>query len=101
MKVVYISGSYRNETINGVLTNILKARAVALKYWKRGYAVICPHLNTALMDGEMPDDTWIDGDVEILKRCDIIVMMKGWEQSAGANIELEEAMKLGIGVIFE
>jgi len=101
MKVVYIAGSYRSETISGVFNNILKAREVALKYWKKGFAVICPHMNTALFDGEMPDDTWLDGDIEILKRCDAIVMMKGWEKSAGATIELEEAMKLNLNVFFE
>lgn len=101
MKIAFISGSYRHETINGVLMNILKARAVSLKYWKKGYAVICPHLNAALMDGEMPDDTWLEGDIEILKRCDVIVMIKGWEQSIGAKKELEVAIQNGLTVIID
>ncbi len=101
MKVVYIAGPYRSHTVNGIVNNIRAAEAVAIKYWQMGYAVICPHKNTALFDGVCDDNIWLDGDLEILKRCDTIVMMTGWSNSSGANAEHALAIELGIEIIYE
>jgi len=102
MKLVYISGAYRSKFgINGIAENIWKARKVALKYWKLGFAVICPHLNTAFLDGSCPDQVWLKGDLEMLKRCDIIVMLKGYKKSSGALEELALAKEERLEVIYE
>jgi len=101
MKVAYIAGPYRSATPRGIVENIRRAEAVALKYWRRGYAVICPHLNTALFDGAADDTCWLEGDLEILARCDTIVMMKGWEKSQGASEELQHAQSLAKIVIYD
>ena len=101
MKVVYIAGPYRSKTISGVVQNIRNAEKIALKYWKLGYAVICPHKNTSLLDGYCDDKIWLEGDLEILKRCDIIVMMKNWQQSTGAINEYNFARINNIEVIFD
>lgn len=101
MKVAYIAGPYRSTTIGGILANIEAARAVALKYWKLGYAVICPHLNTALFDGACPDSTWLEGDIEIMARCDVVVMMKNWRASSGARAEHERACDFKKEIIYE
>ena len=101
MKLAYIAGPYRAETPSGIVKNIRNAEAVAIKYWQKGYAVICPHKNTALFDGLCPDETWLDGDIEILKRCDLVVMATGWRNSAGSIYEHETAILNGIEVIEE
>jgi hypothetical protein len=101
MRVAYIAGPYRAPAAHGIVQNIRRAEAVALKYWKLGYAVICPHKNTALFDGTCADSTWLDGDLEILARCDVIVMMKGWEKSQGAAEELQHAESLAKEVIYD
>ena len=66
MKLSYIAGPYRSDTINGIVQNIRNAEKVAIKYWRLGYAVICPHKNTALFDGLLPDHVWLEGDIEII-----------------------------------
>ena len=101
MKLCYIAGPYRAKTIYGIQQNIRAAEAVALKYWRKGFAVICPHKNTALFDGAMPDETWLAGAIEIMKRCDVIVVMQGYENSVGTKFEILEAAKLGMKVIFD
>jgi len=101
MRVAYIAGPYRSKTVHGVVENIRRAEAVALKYWRIGYAVVCPHKNTALFDGTCPDETWLEGDLEILARCDTVVMMKGWEKSQGAAEELQHAQSLAKIIIFD
>lgn len=101
-KVIYISGKYRSHLgMNGVHENIQLARKYAIKYWKLGFAVICPHMNTAFLDGVDTDLMFLDGDIEILRRCDTIVMIPNWEDSGGAMAELAVAKEMGMEIIYE
>jgi hypothetical protein len=101
MKVVYISGAYRASTQNGIFENIMCARTAAVKLWNQGFAVICPHTNSIFMDGINTDTTFLEGDLELLKRCDCIYMLKGWYRSQGATAEHELAKKLNMEIIYE
>ena len=102
MKVAYIAGPYRAETEWKVLQNIRRAEVVAQKYWNMGYAVICPHKNSAYMgNGAVSDKQFLAGDLEIIRRCDVVVMMPEWMCSAGATAELALAQDLGKEIIFE
>ena len=89
MKLIYIAGPYTADTIWGVVQNIRNAEQAALEYWRKGYAVICPHKNTALFDGAGPD--WLKGDLEMLRRCDALVRLPKWFGSEGARTEVREA----------
>lgn len=106
MKVAYIAGPYRRHRIHGatphgIMCNIREAEAVALKYWRLGYAVICPHKNTAFLDGTLPDEVWLNGDLQLVSRVDVVVMMPDWRLSVGATEEHDVALKLGKEVIYE
>jgi len=102
MKLAYVAGPYRGKSkyriINRlqVIRNIIRARAVSKELWKQGYAVICPHSNSALFDGVAPDRTFLDGDIMMLKKCDLIVMLPNWAWSSGAVDELCIAQANGI-----
>jgi hypothetical protein len=98
MKVAYVAGPYRAPTETGLFRNILSARQVAIRLWQAGYSVVCPHSNTAFMGGEVPDETFLAGDLAILERCDLVVMLPGWEHSTGARGEKEHAEMRGIPV---
>ena len=97
MKVVYLSGPIRAETPRERMQNIEKAQKYAADLWLEGYAVICPHANSLipLEDNDVP---WIEGDIEILKRCDIVFMMPEWTNSKGSRLELEAAEKAGVEI---
>ena len=92
-----ISGPYRGN----VEHNIIMARRAAVKLWKAGWAVICPHMNTANFDGECPDDVWLEGDLEFLRRVDAIYMLKAWRSSKGAMVEHQKAIEWGKQIIYE
>lgn len=101
-EVAYVAGPYRGDgSPYNIMQNIRRAERYALKYWAEGYAVICPHKNSALLDGSMPDEVWLQGAMELLRRSDLVVMIPGWEGSAGARAEREEAYELGIQVVHE
>ncbi len=90
MEVAYIIGPYRSNIVEyGVKKNIDKAEEIALCLWKLGYAVICPHKNTAFFGGAAPDEVWMKGDLELLRRSDFAVTIKGWENSSGSREEVQ------------
>ncbi len=80
----------------------MRARTVARQLWGMGFAAICPHTNTILMGGDdLPPDIFLEGDLEILRRCDAIFMLDGWRKSEGAIREWELAKDLGMLVIYQ
>ena len=102
MKLVYIVGPYRSpKGIHGIVENIRRAEKVALKYWNKGYCVICPHKNTALMDGVDTDEMFLEGGEELVRRADVIVVMKGWTSSVGSVGEINLAIELNKKIIYE
>lgn len=101
MKVIYIAGPFRGRSHWEECRNIRDAESLALRVWRLGHAALCPHLNTANFSGVCPDEVWLKGDLEMLRRCDAILMTDTWMQSAGATAERERARKLGIPVFYE
>src|SRR3990167_5628921 len=98
MKVVYIAGPFRAPNSWAMEQNIRRAETLALEVWRKGAAAICPHTNTRFYQGAAPDEVWLNGDLEILRRCDAVLMVEGWERSQGAGAEGEYARRLGIPV---
>lgn len=92
--LIYIAGPYRGN----VKANIEAARRAAIAVWESGHTAICPHLNTANFEDDCrcSDDRYLQGDLDMLLRCDYAVFIPGWEGSAGARAEHEfcEAHKI-------
>lgn len=90
MKLLYCAGPYRADTAWGTHQNIQEA-------WRTAYAVVStmpgwfpvtPHLCTQNMDGIAPDKYFLDGTEELLCRCDAVLLLPGWEKSAGTANEI-------------
>jgi hypothetical protein len=97
--VVYVAGPYRGPSEWAVTENIRAAEAAALELWKRGAAAVCPHKNTAYFGGARPDETWLEGDLAILMKCDALFLLPTWKQSTGAVAEVELARSFFIPII--
>lgn len=102
MKSVYISGPLRAETPHGIASNVRRARDQAEFFWKQGFAVLCPHLNTLDMVGMLNDDSrFLEGDLLLMRGVDIIVMLRRWTSSEGCLKEYSEAFDLGMTCLFQ
>lgn len=88
MRLVYIAGPYRADTIHQVYHNIQTAREYALEVWRTGNAALCPHTNSGLMDGAASDEVFLEGGKRMLSACDIMLVLPGWEQSKGTKSEV-------------
>ena len=98
--VIYLASPYRAKDEWGVWTNIVSAHISAKQLWAKGYAVISPVSNSAWM-GEMDDfEKWMEGDLEILSRCDILVLNYGWEKSRGCRMEFKKAIDLDMPIYY-
>jgi nucleoside 2-deoxyribosyltransferase len=98
MRVVYVAGPFRAANSWDMEQNIRKAEELALEAWRAGFAVICPHSSTRYFHGAAPDDVWLRGDLEILARCDAVLLTPDWERSEGTRAEVAFAQKHSIRV---
>jgi hypothetical protein len=101
--LIYTAGPYSESAgVGTVEENISRAADVAVKLWDMGYAVICPHLNTANFENltQLSNKDFVDRDLEMVQVCDGIVMLPYWEHSLGAVRELECAHSNGLQVWF-
>lgn len=98
-KVIYIAGPFRATLPNGhqdcwqIQRNVMAAMALSLEVWKLGHVALCPHANTMFFQNAAgtADDVWLDGDLELILRCDAVLFTSDWERSSGARAEREFA----------
>jgi hypothetical protein len=50
------------------------------------------------LSGAAPDEVWLEGDLELMRRCDAVLLVPGWKQSSGTVAEVTEARRMGLPV---
>ena len=99
--ILYIAGPYRDPRGPWFIErNIEAARKTSVELAQLGLGFICPHANSAMMDGAAPDSFWLEMDLELLRRSDGVLLLPGWENSSGASAEAKLARKQGLPVYF-
>jgi hypothetical protein len=98
MKLVYIAGAYRAATPQGVMENIEAARVVARQVAERGEMPVTPHLLSHGVDARRDDLFWLEGTLELMRRCDEVQLVPGWTFSKGTLAEVTKALDLGLPV---
>lgn len=67
----------------------------------QGHDAVNPAKLSDIIRTNMKTEDWLAIDLALLNVCDAIYMMKGWQDSKGANRELGFAMGAGMKVIYE
>lgn len=103
MKVCYVIGPIRGRSKSRIRRwiNVWRGRNVAIKLWKAGFAVVCPHLNSLTVRRHVNEDKIVDRDLEILSRCDFAVIMDRWSCSEGSRRELAYCAGEPIRIYFD
>jgi hypothetical protein len=100
MIVVYVAGPFRVPSAWDIECNIRRAETLALEVWRMGCAALCPHTNTRFFQNAAPDEVWLKGDIELMMRCDVMIMTPDWERSSGARAERDHAQAHGLPVVY-
>lgn len=96
MKVVYIAGPFRGPSAWEIHCNVHRAEALSFEVARLGAMPLTPHKNTENMHGALPDAFFLDGTMELLRRCDAVLLTENWTKSAGARAEAAEAGRRNI-----
>lgn len=99
--LIYVAGPYRAATRDAIAQNIDAARVIGISAAALGWFPVIPHANTAHMELDLPglgDDFWLAGTLEMMERCDAVVLVPGWQNSAGTRGEIIRAEELGIPI---
>ena len=95
-RLVYIAGPYRGRDSWEVERNIFRARELGAEAASRGFMPVIPHANTAHFAGA--DEFWLEGTLELMRRCDEVWVLPDWTRSSGTRGEVAEALRLGLPV---
>ena len=89
MKLLYIIAPYSATSHIKVQNNIHEAKILAQYYWLKGYAVICPHLNTAFFSGLIDESDFYSGTLLMLSKCDQSVVHPRFKYAQGCIKEIK------------
>lgn len=84
---VYISGA-----ITGTTDYLDRFEKAEKELTEKGYVVINPAKVNAMMPVETTYEEYMKMSMTMLDMCDYIYMLKGWQQSRGANREYGYAL---------
>lgn len=108
-RLVYLAGPYRpytdeDGTRHTIAQNVRDAALYGIELWRLGYVAVIPHTMTYFpqfqqQDGGIrgvPPEVFLQGELELLRRCDALVLMPNWRISKGATAERDYALANGI-----
>ena len=99
MKLIYIAGPYRAPTRWEEERNVRAAEALGYAVAQIGHFPVIPHANTRpYFSDAQPGAFWLAGTLELLRRCDAVLLLPGWGESEGARGEKADADRLGLPV---
>jgi hypothetical protein len=99
VRCVYVGGPLWGPNDWEIRRNIHRAAGVGYEVAKLGAYPVIPHTNAgAWFIGTETPEFWYAGTLELLRRCDAIILVSGWEYSRGAVEEVAEARLRSIPV---
>lgn len=100
---VYVAGRYRARTWFGIWLNIFRAWRTSKQLWRLGFAPLCPHANSLWMSeppNRVPASSFLGGDLALMRHCDYVLFLPGWQTSSGARGEWHYAKKINQKVVY-
>jgi hypothetical protein len=96
MKLIFIAGKFSGANAWEIACNVHEAEAAALRVAHLGGMPVVPHSLGRSLFGTRPEEFWRRGCLALLARCDGILLLPSWGQSAGARAESKFAEEQGI-----
>jgi hypothetical protein len=90
MKLVYIAAPFRGKNAWEVEQNIRVAENLGLAVAEMGAVPVIPHTMYRFFDGTLEDRFWLDATLQLMHKCDAMLLGAGWRRSEGAGIESDQ-----------
>lgn len=71
----------------GRVSNILRMARYKYHILKMGYVPVAPNVIYCLLSHLQPREYWLEGTQKLLRQCDVLFLIPGWESSSGARAE--------------
>lgn len=98
-ELIYVAGPFRNSSSWEQEQNIRRAEAVGLAVERLGLFALVPHVETRFFGfATLPDQHWLARGLAQLRRCDAVLLVEGWQASAGTADEIRLARALHMPV---
>lgn len=97
--VVYVAGRFRSTDGWKINENVFAAEKAGREVAALGAMPLIPHSIGAHMAGTEDDAFWLTGTLELLRRCDVMLVLPGYQESQGTLGEIAEAQRIGLPVI--
>jgi hypothetical protein len=89
--LVYICAPFTADTPWQIEQNVRVAEEMAFKVARLGGWPVCPHTNTRFFFGAVPTSLAYAGTLEMMRRCDVVLVHKDWPNSTGCCTEVNDA----------
>jgi hypothetical protein len=100
MNKIFVAGPYNHPDEIIKSERLLNIKKYCVKVFNEGDAPISALLmGLSISDiGGLPTDTetWREFSKKMVKGCDEMHVLSGWEESGGVKAEIEEALRIGI-----
>lgn len=97
--VIYVAGKLAGANNFEIKKNVWEAEQLAMEVVRLGAVPLIPHANTGFtFFGVGEEEFWYEATLELLRRCNAVILVPNWKESKGAVGEVEEARARGIPV---
>lgn len=107
IKLCYIAGPYRADCALKTSRNVSRAEQMGkrLALQRPGWFPVIPHKNTELWDFDgglrnIQPEYYLSGTLEVMRRCDAVLVLPDYRRSSGTIAEIAEAERLDIPVYY-
>lgn len=95
MKIIYIAGAFCGPTHWDIVQNVRRAESAGLVVASLGAMLLIPYKNTENFHGQLDDHFWLEGTLEMMRRCDAVFVFDVLDigRSSGTRSEIREALR--------
>ena len=97
--LAYIAGAYSAPTPHEREINIQDAWRLGAEVAALGVLPVVPHMMSAHLDALQPQEWWLAATLELMRKCDVLVLLPSWRRSTGTQGERLEAEGMGMPVL--